>query len=251
MNTRTISRLPPENNIQNDDLLYISKHLKNDYISKNIQFGTLFNTTWNNIESELHSKYNLSTDSLVTINENIKTNEDRIDTLSSSVNSLSTSVDDISRVIPSWSISDITTYIAPEETNKVVGKDFLIMNFSEGKTYSSEETTSKTGNLFCYGWLTAPKTLDPARAWVAVEANVRGTWIMIGLQPWVIGNKSSVMQYVGFNVPVQKGMSIRISTGFQIEDYDQSFSGRGLVLNVQSESVRSNINNAFIGYILG
>ena len=109
---------------------------------------------------------------------------------------------------------------------------------------------NKTGNFFCYGWITAPKVIDPADAWVAVEAEIaQGQWMMIALSPWIIGDKSNIMQYVGFNCPVQVGVNIRIRTGFQITDFSRSFSGRGLVIN--TESPNQNINNTFIGYILG
>jgi hypothetical protein len=45
-------------------------------------------------------------------------------------------------------------------------------------------------------------------------------------------------------------MKIRITTGFTITDFSRSFSGRGLILNVGSKKLMSNINNSFIGYIL-
>lgn len=144
------------------------------------------------------------------------------------------------------------SYIIPS-TRGTKGS-FMVFNFSNPSNtqVTNSINISKTGNLFCYGWITAPKVLDPANAWVAIEAKMTNdNWAMIALQPWIIGDKSSVMQYIGFNCPVQENMQIRIRTGFQITDFSQSFSGRGLVLNVGSEAQDSNINNSFIGYILG
>jgi hypothetical protein len=46
-------------------------------------------------------------------------------------------------------------------------------------------------------------------------------------------------------------MEVRITTGFTITDFSRSFSGRGLVLNIESNKIYSNINNCFIGYVLG
>ena len=74
---------------------------------------------------------------------------------------------------------------------------------------------------------------------------------MIALSPWIIGEKSNILQYVGFNCPVQKDLIIRIRSGFKVADNSRSFANRGLIFNVTSTATRSNINNTFIGYILG
>jgi hypothetical protein len=46
-------------------------------------------------------------------------------------------------------------------------------------------------------------------------------------------------------------MTLRITTGFTITDFSRSFAGRGLVINLDSAKINSNINNTFIGYVLG
>lgn len=183
--------------------------------------------------------------------ENINKN---IFELSDDVISNKERIEDLAEITPEWDIKNMDSYIIPSSRG-VVGRDhMMIFNFSDrdNPQITTSNIIPRTGNLFCYGWITAPKVIDPANAWVAIETKLNGNnWAMIALQPWIIGDKSSVMQYVGFNCPVQENMQIRIRTGFQITDFSQSFSGRGLVLNVGSEARDSNINNSFIGYILG
>lgn len=107
-----------------------------------------------------------------------------------------------------------------------------------------------------YGWLADNGNVDPAAAWVALEAYSDsilegGGWIIIAVQPWIQGNKHSNLQYVGFNVPVSKGMKIRVSTGFDLNYSNSTYQSRknSLVKNINTAS-SMNITNSFIGYIL-
>jgi hypothetical protein len=94
---------------------------------------------------------------------------------------------------------NITDFISPNLDGKIINtsKDnFYIFNFNKDNKikYTNSLQISKTGNFFCYGWITAPKVIDPADAWVGIEAkNENGDWMLISLQPWIVGNNSNIM----------------------------------------------------------
>lgn len=59
-----------------------------------------------------------------------------------------------------------------------------------------------------------------------------------------MSERSKVIQYVGFNIPVQKGLRLKIKTGFSVNSTATATnSGNSLVFqNVQ--------HNTFVGYIV-
>lgn len=69
----------------------------------------------------------------------------------------------------------------------------------------------KTGQLVVYGWLADGGGVLPQEAWVALYgkiANKNSTgsdtvWTILQLQPWIVSERSKVIQYVGFNIPVK------------------------------------------------
>lgn len=257
MKVKTVSRLPEATNIGSEDLFQLSKHVTgydNRYNSVKIKYETVLSTIYDTVDEKISEKYNLSVDTIENINLFLESNGEDILYLSNNIKINQERIADLEEVTPEWDIKNMDSYINTE-TRKIIGSDFILFNFSKPDHIqtSTIQTINKTGNLFCYGFITAPKIIDPANAWVAIETKMNNSnnWAMIALQPWIIGDKSSVMQYVGFNCPVQANMQLRIRTGFQITDFSQSFSGRGLVLNVGSNAQGSNINNSFIGYILG
>lgn len=202
----------------------------------------------------MENMYGLYENVIPDLSGNISELSDDVVNIEDDINNIRNSIEGLSSITPEWDIKNTTTYIAPSKSIKVNGDDFMVFNFEDGKKNTESCKVKHSGNMLCYGWITAPQTMDPADAWVGIEvASSQNSheWKLLALQPWIIGSKSSVMQYVGFNCPVQAGTYIRITTGFQIKDFGQSFAGRGMVFNIKSDAKTSNINNSFIGYILG
>ena len=261
MNIRTVSQLNEANEIVDNDLFSISKYnTANNYSSQKITFGTIIKKIDSTIDNKMNKEYSFTKTTVSNLSNNISNNENKIQTLSSDISIINSNINDLTKVTPDWDLYNKTSnFISPNKPGKIV-KDktdnqnkFFVFKFDKDNPsrYTDSQIIPKTGNLFCYGWITAPKVIDPAEAWVGIEAkNKNNDWILISLQPWIVGNNSNVMQYIGFNCPVQQNMEIRVTTGFTITDFSRSFSGRGLILNVQSDVNQSNINNCFIGYVL-
>lgn len=110
----------------------------------------------------------------------------------------------------------------------------------------------KTGQLVVYGWLADGGGVLPQEAWVALYgkiANKNSTgsdtvWTILQLQPWIVSERSKVIQYVGFNIPVKQGLCLKIKTGFKVSSSATATnSGNSLTFeNVQP--------NTFVGYIV-
>lgn len=112
---------------------------------------------------------------------------------------------------------------------------------------------NRTGYLTLFGWLADNGNVLPQDAWVALYAKIRLAsdtstpqyrWIPIQVQPWIIGAKSSIRQYVGFNIPVKEGLELKIKTGFRVN---------GSTAAMQDEATISfNLNepNCFVGWII-
>jgi len=123
------------------------------------------------------------------------------------------------------------------------------------KTEADGAMCAHTGWLTVYGWLADNGTVRPAQAWVGLFANVqvrdpddpsamRARWVPIQMQPWIIGQKSSERQYVGFNVPVRAGLRLKIKTGFPVNGDTGGFAEQG------NASLALNQPNTFVGYII-
>lgn len=142
------------------------------------------------------------------------------------------------------------------KTDEAVADDIYEWNLSAntssstpGNSQSNEVIITQTGNLVVYGWMTALDITDTQECWIALEAFIKNRWIIISVQPWVVGQKASYMQYVGFNVLVSAGTKLRITTGVRIDTSASRYqSGKTLVYN--KNDVNSNITNTFVGYVL-
>ena len=87
--------------------------------------------------------------------------------------------------------------------------------FSETHMYQTEAAImNASGNLYVYGWLADQGNIAPAQAWVALEAQINGSWTKIALCPWSISSYSKQLGYVSFTVPVAKDLNVRIAAGF-------------------------------------
>ena len=111
-----------------------------------------------------------------------------------------------------------------------------------------------TGNLVVYGWLADNGNVAAQEAWVGLFGKVNignqdtqeKKWVALQIQPWIIGTKSQALQYVGFNVPVKKGMQLKIMTGFPVNVRNSGFQDP----SYNTLTLLSNQPCTFIGYIL-
>ena len=69
---------------------------------------------------------------------------------------------------------------------------------------------------------------------------------LIQMQPWIIGSRSQTMQYVGFSIPVKKGLKLKVMTGFNVNGEN---SGFGNANSLMTSGVGSMVNT-FVGYIV-
>ena len=152
---------------------------------------------------------------------------------------------------------------APRFTTK--SDEFMYFRLDDNGTDSSKwidpETSApagaavctRTGYLTLFGWLADNGNVLAQDAWVALYAQIllasesstpQYRWIPIQVQPWIIGARSSIRQYVGFSVPVKEGLKLKIRTGFRVN---------GSTAAMQDESTKSfNLNepNCFVGWII-
>lgn len=145
----------------------------------------------------------------------------------------------------------------------VFDRNFMHWKIGENQKDSSEyiDTTgypvgpkvcTHTGNLVIYGWLADNGDVDPQDAWVglygcmhtSVDDDNERDWVLLQLQPWPLTLKSSVFQYVGFNVKVAKGLMLKIKTGFRVKGKNSGFQGGS------SLTYWTNQPNSFVGYFI-
>ena len=105
----------------------------------------------------------------------------------------------------------------------------------------------ETGWLVVYGWVTANAQVSPQTAWVGLYGEFGDSWTLLQVQPWVVGQNSQIMQYVGFGIPVKAGMHLKIKTGFPVNG---SASGAQTYSHTLLLSERGNTVNCFVGYVI-
>ena len=128
-----------------------------------------------------------------------------------------------------------------------------------GATTAGYAECQETGLLVAYGWLADNGGVLPEECWVGLFGKVRcldaatGEYveedIALAVQPWVVGANSQVAQYVGFQLPVKKGMKLKIKTGFNVNGLNSGF-GRAHSLMLNDPDAGGNMPNTFVGYIL-
>lgn len=143
-------------------------------------------------------------------------------------------------------ISPDSTYVAAKGVTGFINDgNLMTWSIESGKQVSKEPAIVKqTGNLVMYGILADNGNVDGRTAWVGLFAEISGTEILISLQPWVIGQKSTIMQYVSFNLPVKAGLKLSIRTGFPVDGTNSMSQG--------SNSAMHGLNavNSFVGYVI-
>ena len=149
-------------------------------------------------------------------------------------------------------------YHDPENAIKkeTVPHDAYIFTINNSSTQSNEWEAPASGWFTCFGWLSEFATGSVAnyQRWVALEGNLNGNmpvdpatgerppnWCILQLQPFI---PNTYISYVGFGVPVKKGLMLRIKTGFAVG----ASSGNYAMSNLNTRSSLANhIANAFVG----
>lgn len=273
---RTISQLPTTNTLNNNMLFEVSvpqntfgdqNDIVTGYISQKTNFGTIQNTITTQIENNIKNDYQLIDNYGNKINVNslkneiseIKNNNLEIDGIKTfkKIPNINAAYNDIQpsnvatvgyvdvaiqEKIP-YSIGSMSNYDAAKTETSIINESNLMKWIIDaGAKTSNEIVCQKTGNLVIYGWLADNGNTISQNAWVGLFGQINNEWILLQLQPWIIGQKSSVMQYVGFNIPVKTGLRLKIQTGFAVN------GSNSVQMNTFGWGLQT-VNN-FAGYIL-
>lgn len=112
---------------------------------------------------------------------------------------------------------------------------------------------SDSGFLTIYGWLASNASVQAQEAWVGLFAWIKtgtypdaGNWVLIQVQPWIVGQYAQAAQYVGFNAFVKRGLELKIMTGFPVNGNSSGLHvGNTLMFNTTG-----NMPNSFVGYVI-
>lgn len=161
-----------------------------------------------------------------------------------------------------------TSYIMGDPNNEspyTTDSDyFLHFRIDDGGRDSSEFVTTTgetagyekcpyTGQLVIYGWLADQGGVMAQDAWVGLyglmnvineNQEMDQKWTLLQVQPWIIGSKSSIMQYVSFNIPVSSGMKLKIRTGFRVDGTNSGFAQPNALTYTSWQP------NSFVGYVI-
>ena len=105
--------------------------------------------------------------------------------------------------------------------SKTENDHYCQMHIEVGNKISNRWTVPATGNLVIYGWLDSSSALNNKAipsSYCVIEGRINSpddsdNWEIIAVQS-VVPAKS--ITYVGFNLPVRKGLVIRARTGFDV-----------------------------------
>lgn len=98
--------------------------------------------------------------------------------------------------------------------NLTENDNYCQMYIESGNKISNEWTCPATGNLVIYGWLDSSACLNnksTPSAFCVIEGNINNNWEIISVAPV---NPAKTLTYVGFNIMVKTGLTIRARTGF-------------------------------------
>lgn len=124
----------------------------------------------------------------------------------------------------------------------------------QSATEDHYEKMRDTGNLVVWGWLADNGEVEPEMAWVGLFGKLKckgfgddytQDWLPLCIRPWIRGANASILQYVGFNIPVRAGLELKIKTGFPVNGSNSAFQNPGS-MTFQDR----NVPNAFFGYVV-
>lgn len=89
-------------------------------------------------------------------------------------------------------------------------------------------TINQTGNLVLNGWISDNGNIALGNAWVQLQmrrfvSTNNYQWIGIQTQPWILGERHKQVQLVSFNLPIATGTTIRVRTGFTLNQSNSGF----------------------------
>ena len=123
----------------------------------------------------------------------------------------------------------------------------------ETRAEAGYEECPYSGYLTMFGWLADNGNVLAQDAWVALYGQVYVTlttgeqvqkWIPLQVQPWPIGARSSIRQYVSFSIPVKEGLRLKVKTGFRVNGSEAAMQDSA------TKSFNLNEPNCFVGWIL-
>lgn len=123
----------------------------------------------------------------------------------------------------------------------------------ETRAEAGYEVCPYSGYLTMFGWLADNGNVLAQDAWVALYGQVYVTlttgeqvqkWIPLQVQPWPIGARSSIRQYVSFSIPVKEGLRLKVKTGFRVNGSEAAMQDSA------TKSFNLNEPNCFVGWIL-
>lgn len=252
MTIRTISQLPESTSISDGTYFEIStpkkvsfnNNVTTGYVSQKVNFNTINTQVSNNVLDTVKSAYGLIGNDNENINvkdlenkinniifndislDGTKTFKDipKIDNQQYQSENLEpthvATVDYVNNAVTTkipYNIGSSSNFKAAKTDNGILNEEALLKwRIDAGEKESNEIVCNTTGNLVIYGWLADNGNTISQHAWVGLFGEISGNWILLQLQPWIIGQKSSIMQYVGFNIPVKNGLHLKIKTGFAV-----------------------------------
>ena len=273
MTIRTITQLPSVEGVIDDNSFMELSEPKQitgssdvGYVSKKVSYGKIKDQLDDQIGRELNKKYSMSEDNNPIQVLNLK---QRVDSLYDGNSTLTTVNFKNSPTISSTgnklgdsnvpTVGYIVNTLIPKSTSFNIGPDSkydtaktptgfhggdpdMFFTIDSGTKESKVQTVGHTGNAVIYGWLADNGNTTSTNAWVGLFGEINNRYILLQLQPWIIGSKSSVLQYIGFNVPVKQGLKLKIMTGFPVNGSN----------SVQPGDIGWGINivNAFAGYVI-
>lgn len=271
LNITTISKLPSltTESLNSNDLFWISHPDSGQkYISKNTSLSAITNYAKNDVKdsfqldgmnvAKMNYEINNTLSGDITF-KGVKTFEST-PKITGQTGNLSTLADDSIltkkniATLANNLIADGITMVAsnsktqrnPENNTPYTNKDNVdfSLTIDNGKNVSNVQRCNSDGQLVVYGWTADGGRVLPQEAWVAIYGKLNGIWTILQLHPWVVSQNSSILQYVGFNVPVKNGLEIRIQTGFPVNMTASGFN-TGNTLTFNDGSI-----NTFVGYII-
>lgn len=121
------------------------------------------------------------------------------------------------------------TFMFNTNSKVEIYNESLIAKYSDndvtGSGYVDTLTIRNTGNLVLNGWISDNGNIALGNAWVQLQMQLPGInqWIGIQTQPWILGERHKQVQLVSFNLPIATGTTIRVRTGFTLNQSNSGF----------------------------
>ncbi len=260
INVKTISQLPKankdeitsqdSNNQEKASLMEVSVHDSNGnfYTSKKVSIPTLFESINDNTTTFINDKYAISAerkigDEVTNLNKRftnkiiITDDTDKSDSIffnnnpyvgsynKNTVDNQLVTRSDVNSIVQ----NQYQTFMFNTNSNVTIYNENLIAKYSDNDVTVNGcvdiLTINKTGNLVLNGWISDNGNIALGNAWVQLQMQRPGInqWIGIQTQPWILGERHKQVQLVSFNLPIATGTTIRVRTGFTLNQSNSGF----------------------------